>query len=130
MTQNDTLASALATINNASKIGRMTCTIRPVSTTIKKVLSLMREQRYIGAYEEKRDTRGGHVVVHLLGKINKCAAIKPRFPVTMKEYEKFEKRFLPARDFGTLLVSTNQGLMDHVQAKNKRLGGRVIAYYY
>lgn len=130
MTNNDTLASALATINNAEKIGRMNCTIRPCSQTIKTILALMREHHYVGAYEEKTDMRGNQIVVNLLGKINKCAAIKPRFPVTIKEYEKFEKRFLPARDFGIIVVSTNQGMMDHVQAKKKKLGGKVIAYCY
>lgn len=128
--QNDTLASALAVIKNAEKIGRMTCTIRPMSQTIKTVLKLMQEHHYIGAWEEKSDSRGGQLIVHLLGKVNDCAAIKPRFPITMREYEKFEKRFLPARDFGIMIISTSQGMMDHVQAKAKRLGGKMISYCY
>ncbi|MDO8642316.1 MAG: 30S ribosomal protein S8 [Candidatus Woesearchaeota archaeon] len=128
--QNDTLASALAAINNAEKIGRMTCTIRPVSRIIKTVLKIMQEKHYIGSWEEKADARGGSLVVHLLGKINICAAIKPRFPITMKEYEKFEKRFLPARDFGIIIVSTSQGMMSHADAKTKRLGGKMVSYCY
>jgi len=128
--QNDTLASALAAINNAEKIGRMTCTIRPISRIIKTVLRIMQENQYIGLWEEKTDARGGNLTVHLLGKINRCGAIKPRFPITMKEYEKFEKRFLPARDFGIIIVSTSKGMMSHGDAKTKRLGGKMVSYCY
>jgi len=45
-------------------------------------------------------------------------------------YEKFEKRYLPAKDFGMIIVSTNQGIMTHIEAKEKGLGGRLLAYVY
>jgi len=46
------------------------------------------------------------------------------------EYEKWEKRFLPAFDFGLLIVSTSQGVMTHKEAREKGIGGRLIAYVY
>ncbi len=130
MSQNDTLASALSAIHNAEKVGKMTCKIKPGSKTIKKVLTLMRENHYIGSYEEVPDSKGGHLLVNLIGKVNKCAAIKPRFPVSMENYEKFEKRFLPAKDFGILIVSTNKGMVAHSVAKENKSGGKLIAYCY
>ena len=57
-------------------------------------------------------------------------AIKPRFAVKATEYEKFEKRYLPAKGFGILIVSTVKGLMTHYEAKQQGLGGRLIAYCY
>jgi small subunit ribosomal protein S8 len=48
----------------------------------------------------------------------------------MDEYEKFEKRFLPAKGVGVLIVSTIKGIMTHEEAKGKTLGGRLIAYCY
>ena len=60
----------------------------------------------------------------------KCGAIKPNFSVKKDGFEKFEKRYLPAKDFGVLIVSTSQGIMTHVEAKEKKLGGKLIAYVY
>jgi small subunit ribosomal protein S8 len=70
------------------------------------------------------------VVVYLDGRINKCRAIKPRFAVKHDDFEKFEKSFLISRDIGILIVSTTDGLMTHKLAKQKGLGGRLIAYVY
>jgi small subunit ribosomal protein S8 len=57
-------------------------------------------------------------------------AIKPRFPVKLENFEKFEKRYLPAKGFGHMLISTSKGLMLHEQAKEQKVGGRLIAYIY
>jgi len=37
---------------------------------------------------------------------------------------------LPAKGFGIILVSTNQGILVHSQAREKNLGGRLLAYCY
>ena len=44
--------------------------------------------------------------------------------------EKWEKRFLPSRDLGTVILSTPKGVIDHRQAKELNVGGVVIAYVY
>ena len=44
--------------------------------------------------------------------------------------EKYEKRYLPAKQFGILIISTPKGLMTHVQAMDKKTGGKLIAYCY
>ncbi|MBI4150590.1 30S ribosomal protein S8 [Candidatus Woesearchaeota archaeon] len=127
---NDTLATALSKIENFEKIGRKECLVMPASKTIKKVLELFNAHGYLGQAELASDARGGALKVHLLGKINKCGVIKPRFAVTMKEYEKFEKRYLPAKNVGVLLVSTPKGMMTHEEAKKNNHGGRLVAYCY
>ncbi|MBW2979984.1 30S ribosomal protein S8 [Candidatus Woesearchaeota archaeon] len=127
---NDSLANALSVILNAEKIGKKECVIRPVSKVIKKVLSVMKDNYYIGDLQEIKDNRGGLIKVNLLGNINKCGAIKPRFSVKKDLYEKFEKRFLPAKDMGVIIVSTSQGIMSQADAKKKGLGGRTLAYCY
>ena len=48
----------------------------------------------------------------------------------MKDYEKYEKRFLPAMGFGILIVSTNKGLMTNAKAKEQNLGGTLISFAY
>ena len=105
---NDPLASALSNINNAEKIGKAQCSTKPVSKILRRVLDIMKDHKYIGEYEVVEDNKGGIVNINLLGAINKTQAIKPRFSVQTKTYEKFEKRFLPAKDFGILIISTSK----------------------
>ena len=130
MGMNDTLAIALNNIFNAEKVAKETCLVRPVSKVTEKVLEIMKDNQYIGEYLKIEDGRGDQFKVNLIGGINRCGVIKPRFSVTTKEYEKFEKRFLPAKDFGFLIVSTSKGIMTHIQAKEKHLGGKLLAYVY
>ncbi len=130
MSLNDTLANALSTILNHEKIGKKECIIKPISKTIKVVLKLMKENGYIGDFEEIQDNKGNLIKIYLLNRINKCGAIKPRYSVKKGLYEKFEKRFLPAKDVGVIFVSTSQGIMSHQDSKKKGLGGRLISYCY
>ncbi len=127
---NDTLATALSAILNREKIGNKECVIRPSSKMIKEVLKIMNDNNYIGSFEEIVTSKGNLLKVNLLGNINKCGAIKPRYSVKGNEYEKFEKRYLPAKDFGIICVSTSKGITTHTEAKKKNLGGRLIAYCY
>jgi small subunit ribosomal protein S8 len=129
MTLNDTLSNALSKIYNAEKAGKETCIICS-SKVIREVLALLNKHHYIGQFKEIKG-RGSNVLeISLLKSINKCGAIKPRFPVTKTEIEKYEKRFLPAKDFGFLIVSTNKGLLTHTEARLKNIGGKLIAYCY
>ena len=127
---NDSLANTLSKIQNAENLGRSSCLIKPISTVIKSVLKIMQQNQYVGDYKEIEDGRGNYIKVNLLGKINKCGAIKPRYPVKQDEFEKFEKRYLLAKDFGVLIVSTSLGIMIHTEAKKKNTGGRLLAYCY
>jgi len=114
MVLNDPVSNALSKIMNAEKATKRDCVVKPFSKTLKEVLRIMNERMYIGG----------------IGRINGCNAIKPRHSVKKGQFEKFEKRYLPAREFGMLVVSTSQGIMAHEDAKKKRIGGRLIAYVY
>ena len=126
----DTIASALSNILNAEKIGRSFCIVKPFSKMLKELLTIMNEKGYLGSFELIDDGRGRMIKVNLIGKVNKCGVVKPRFSVKKDEYEKFEKRYLPAKGFGMLIVSTSKGIMTHTDAFEKKLGGKLIAYVY
>ncbi|RLE82634.1 MAG: 30S ribosomal protein S8 [Thermoprotei archaeon] len=130
MVMMDTLANALATIMNNEMRGHKECIIHPASKLIANVLRVMQKEGYIGEFEYIDDGRGGKFRVQLLGRINKCGVIKPRFSTKKNEYEKWERQHLPARDIGILIVSTPQGVMSHKDAKNRGLGGVLLAYVY
>ncbi|HIG98064.1 TPA: 30S ribosomal protein S8 [Candidatus Woesearchaeota archaeon] len=127
---NDPLANVLSVVNNAEAKGFKECSIKPSSSLIRAVLDILGSHGYIGTYVVSEDGRGGLLQITLIGAINRCGAIKPRFSTGVESYEKFEKKFLPAKDFGVLIVSTQKGVMTHTEAKAKGLGGRLLAYCY
>jgi len=90
----------------------------------------MQARGYISSFEFVQDGRDGVYRIGLLGKINDCRAVKPRYAVKKNKFEKYEKRYLPAKDVGIIVVSTPQGVFDHREAKSRGLGGRLIAYVY
>ncbi len=130
MSLNDPLADALTHIKNTERVGKMECTIKPASTLIGNVLSVMKEGGYLAEFEFVEDGRGGLFKVKLRGTINDCNAIKPRFYVRMRDFEKWEKRLLPAHDFGMLIVTTPKGVMAHEKAMESGLGGQLLAFVY
>ena len=127
---NDPLAAAMTKMLNAERVGKKEVLVKPASKMFKHVLTIMNDHRYIGAFEEIVDGKGGVMKVNLLGNINKCGVIKPRFSSKNTEFEKWEKRYLPAKDFGIIVVSTPLGVMTHNEAKQKNTGGRLLAYCY
>lgn len=127
---NDLLAAALSKIFNAERVGQREVVIRPASVVVKRVLSLLNESQYLGSFEENKDDKSGSLKVNLLGNINKCGVIKPRFSSKYTDFEKWEKRYLPAKDFGVIIVSTPLGILTHYEAKEKKTGGRLLAYCY
>ena len=128
--QNDILSDALSNIMNSQSKGKKSVRIRQTSMLLKKVLKILNENGYIGEVKTEEDAKGNRFEVQLIGTINKCGAIKPRFPAKKDGFEKFEKMFLPARNFGIIIVSTQQGIMTHENAKNKEIGGKLLAYCY
>ena len=125
----DNLADALVAIKNAERVGKKEC-VTPASKLIKNVLKILQAKDYIGPFEFIDDGKSGKFRIELKGKIIDCNAIKPRFSVRVEEFEKFEKRFLPARDIGILILSTPKGIIDHKKAKELKTGGKLLAYCY
>ena len=85
---------------------------------------------YIGEFEFIDDHRGGKVVIELLGRINKCGVISPRYDVKFVDIEKWVTNLLPSRQFGSLIVTTSYGIMDHEEARHRGLGGKILGYFY
>ncbi len=126
----DALSNGLTTILNNELRNKRECVISPASKLLGKVLRVMQLNGYLGEFEFIDDGRSGKFKVQLLGRINKCGAIKPRFPVKADEIEDWEKKFLPSREVGLLIISTPKGLLSHKEAKEKGIGGRLLAFVY
>jgi len=127
--RHDLLSDVLSAIKNGDKYGKRE-TITSFSKLVKNVLLILQKHNYIGDFEYIDDKRGGKIRIQLLGKINDCNSIRPRFYIKKDEYEKWEKRFLPAAGLGFLIVSTPQGILTHDVAKKKGTGGTLLAFVY
>ena len=129
----DPLANALAAIMNAEMRAKPEVVVMPASKLIAAVLRVMQREGYIGEFEYIDDGRWGKIRVRLLGRINKCGVIKPRFPVKYRdlvELPDWLRKYLPSRDVGVLILSTSQGVMSHREALERKIGGVLLAYVY
>ena len=104
--------------------------LRPISKTLVKFLRLMQQKGYINEFTIVDDARAGKIVVELNGRLNKCGVISPRFDLKISKFEDFVNSILPSRQFGFVVISTNEGIMTHAEAFEKQIGGKVIGYFY
>ncbi|NOR84896.1 30S ribosomal protein S8 [archaeon] len=123
------LADALSVIKNAENAGKKECILDVASNMLQATLDLMKEKGYIESWEIAEKKEGGKIKVKLKGQINDCKSILPQFSVKKTEYEKWEKRYLPAANVGMIVVSTPSGVIAHDAAKGTT-GGILIAYVY
>ncbi len=126
----DSLSNGLTAIMNNEMRNKHDCIVSPASKLLGRVFRVLQLNGFIGEFEFIDDGRAGKFRVQLLGRVNRCGAIKPRFPASVDDFENWEKTFLPARDVGILVVSTSAGVMSHREAKEKRIGGRLLAFVF
>ncbi|XP_051043429.1 40S ribosomal protein S15a-like [Phodopus roborovskii] len=111
------LADALKSINNAEKRGKRQVLIRPCSKVIVRFLTVIMKHSYIGESEIIDDHRVGKIVMNLTGRLNNCGMISPRFHVQLNNLEKWQNNLLLSRQFGSIVLTTSSGIMDHEEAR-------------
>ena len=124
----DIISDALNTIMNVKKVGKKELEIKRVSKFLIRLLELMKKEDYIDF--EIIEGKKPSIKVYIKENLNECKAIKPRFNVSVDEIEKYRRRYLPSRNFGKIIISTDKGLMSHIEAIEKNRGGCLIAYFY
>jgi small subunit ribosomal protein S15Ae len=120
----DIVSDVLNEIMNAKKAGKTSIIFKKSSKLLIKLLEIMKVYGYID-YEIKEN----RILVNMKD-ITECKTIKPRYSVDKKSIEKYVWRFLPARNFGYVIISTSKGLMTHREAQENKIGGSLIAYFY
>lgn len=125
----DLVSGLFTTLQNNEMVRNREC-IYYASKLIGEILKTLQRHGYIGAIEYIEDGRGGKFRIQLLGRINRAAPIKPRFSVKKDEYELWERQYLPSKDVGILILTTNQGVISHKEAKERGIGGKLLGYVY
>jgi len=130
MTVTNILANLFTSLQNAELRRKKETIVIPASNLASEVMRVLQKKRYIGEFEFIDDGVSGKLRVQLLGRINKCGAVNPRYPIRAKDYTKWESRYLPAVGVGMLIISTPQGVLSHAEAAEKNIGGRLLGYVY
>lgn len=120
----DIVADGLNQIMNAKKARKTNLVINKHSKLLKHILNLAKDNGLIDYKIQE-----SKLLIEIKD-LNYIMAIKPRYTVPVKKIDYYVRRYLPAKNFGFVVVSTNQGLMDHKKAENENLGGCLIAYMY
>ena len=123
----DIVADALNMIRNAKRAKKKTVKVKIISNLLIRVLKIMKENGAIKNY--KIGSKDKSLEINI-GDLVDCRAIKPRYTATKDQIDKYMRRYLPARGIGTMIVSTNEGLITHEEALEKGIGGCLIAYFY
>lgn len=124
------LSYVLDGIDKAEKRGKKEVVVYPASKLAAATLAKLRELGYVGDFEYIDDGRNGKYRVELLGRINKCGAIRPPLFYERDGLIRGDVRFLPGKGVGALLVSTPYGVLTSSEAREKGIGGVLIAYVY
>ena len=123
----DIVADALNMIRNAKKARKKIVKINRISNLLIEILKIMKQKRAIKKYKIDGKEKSIEITI---GDLSECKAIKPRFTVKKQQIEKYRRRYLPSRNLGTMILSTNQGLMTHEEAQEEQTGGCLVAYFY
>ncbi len=122
----DIVSDGLNEIMNARRMEKKSLTIRRYSKVLLGLFEMMKKDGHIDySVNEEEKTVSVDII-----KLNKCKSVKPRYFVSVDTIDKYLRRFLPSRNFGSLVISTNKGLLNHKDAIENNVGGSVIAYFY
>jgi small subunit ribosomal protein S8 len=123
----DIVADALNMLKNAKKANKDTVKVKKISNLLIEILKIMKQKGAIKRYKIDSKDKALEITI---GDLVECRAIKPRFSCDQSQIEKYRRRYLPARNLGTMIVSTNKGLMTHEEAEEEKTGGCLIAFFY
>ncbi|MBS3075510.1 30S ribosomal protein S8 [Candidatus Pacearchaeota archaeon] len=120
----DIISDVLNEIMNAKRARKTELIVNKNSRLLRNVLDIAKEAGYIDYSVEGRNIK------IKIENLNEFKAIKPRYTVSVGKINNYVRRYLPAKNFGFLIISTNKGLVKHNEAEDKNLGGCLIAYVY
>lgn len=125
----DVLADTLNKIKVCEDKGNYECVVGSTKL-VRAILDVMKKNNYVSDFQEFKEGKFPKIKITLSKKVNDVGVIKPRHAVTVREYQKYETRYIPSKDFGILIVSTSSGIMTNREAKEQKIGGRLLAYVY
>nr|POE89410.1 40s ribosomal protein s15a-5 [Quercus suber] len=118
------LNDALRSIVNAEKRGKATVELKPISNVISSFLKIMKDRGYIKDYQVYDPHRVGRITVELQGRVKDCKALTYRQDIKARDIENYRLRMLPTHQWGYVVITTPDGVLDHEEAIKKNVGGQ------
>ncbi len=128
----DKIADMLTRIRNANQLKYETVTVIGTKMTL-GIAEILKNEGYIADYVYEKNVNGDKLTLTL-----KYGERKERVITGLKRISKSGLRVYAKADeiphvlngLGIAIISTSQGLMTDKEARNKRLGGEVLAYIW
>ena len=131
MVMTDPIADMLTRIRNANQ--RKHATVLVPSSNIKlEILRVLKEEGYISDFAKIEDEKQGMISI-TLKYVNKTSVIKGIKRISkpgLKVYAKRNELPKVLNGLGVAIVSTSGGVMSDREARQKNLGGEVLAFVW
>eukprot|EP00262_Sarcandra_glabra_P009174 TRINITY_DN23215_c0_g1_i1.p1 TRINITY_DN23215_c0_g1~~TRINITY_DN23215_c0_g1_i1.p1 ORF type:complete len:130 (+),score=21.73 TRINITY_DN23215_c0_g1_i1:111-500(+) len=124
------LNDALRTIVNAERREKATTNLKPISNVMISFLKIMKDRGYIKGFTVFDPHRVGRITVELQGRINDCRALTYRQDIKAKDIEEYRLRMLPTHQWGYVVITTPNGILDHEEAIKQKVGGQVLGFFH
>ncbi|KAJ4770754.1 40S ribosomal protein S15a [Rhynchospora pubera] len=124
------LNDALRTMVNAERRGKATANLQPISSVMVSFLGIMKYRGYIKNFEVFDPHRVGKITVELQGRIKDCKALTYRQDLKAKDIEKYRRGMLPTQQWGYVVLTTPNGVLDHEEAMKQNVGGQVLGFFH
>src|SRR5438128_12127693 len=98
------ISNMFSSILNNERRHKHECIVYPASKLMGQVLRGRQKYGYVGEFEFVEEGRGGKFKIQLLGRVNDCGSVRPRFSSTIEDFEKGGIGSLPSRDVGNLIL--------------------------
>ena len=135
MTMTDPIADMLTRLRNANQAYHESTTM-PYSKIKQGIADILQQEGYISSYkveEPKEGTVGKTLVVDLKfgpSRERSIAGVRRISKPGLRVYAKSTNLPKVLGGLGVAIISTSQGLLTDRQAKNKGVGGEVLAYVW
>lgn len=128
MSRTDLVADTFAIIRNAVRTGKEAALI-PYSNLVFKICEILKDQEYIANFKKIETTNYDQIKVYFKydGKKSVINQIEKVSRPSRRIYRKKNQISSVLRGYGMSIISTSQGIFTDRQAREKGLGGEVIA---
>ncbi|KAJ7969493.1 40S ribosomal protein S15a [Quillaja saponaria] len=124
------LNDASRAIVNAERRGKATVELQLISTVMSSFLRIMKDRGYIKNFHVYDPHRVGRITVELQGRVNDCRALTYRQDIKTRDIEDYKLRTLSTHQWGYVVISTPDGVLDHEVALRRNVGGQVPGYFH
>jgi small subunit ribosomal protein S8 len=132
MTMTDPIADMLTRLRNANSAYHDEV-VMPHSKLKANIAEILKREGYIAGYRDQQGDKGKNLVVELKYGPNRersIAGVRRVSKPGLRVYAKSTNLPKVLGGLGVAIISTSQGLLTDKQAKNKGVGGEVLAYVW